>query len=144
MSILKCIVSCLVVLFLSLGTKMNAQDVKIRSLDCIEFFTSLNNNNDIKLFDVRDVSKYEESRIINSQLAETKERFSGFLKDINKTDSIFIYCEIGKRSKECSEWLVGMGFKNVFQLENGFEAWVKDNFPIDDSIIEIVDNGRKK
>jgi len=132
----------LLLFFLSINA-LNAQNNNIKSLNCEEFYNYLINSQNIKLFDIRDELKFSESRIENAQFADTKERIIVFLNNIDKTDSIFIYCEIGKRSQQCTSWLQKQGYKNIFQLKNGFEQWKKENYPIDHSVLEVIEDEDK-
>ncbi len=34
-----------------------------------------------------------------------------------------LYCQKGMRSKKAAEWLLLAGFKNIYSLKGGFEAW---------------------
>ena len=88
------------------------------------------------LFDIRVEKKYKQKRIKNAISVETKEKFIKILPDIDKKDSIFIYCEIGKRTFECTKWLNSIGYTNVFLLKGGLNNWEKKGFPVDMSKID--------
>jgi len=55
-----------------------------------------------------------------------------FISDVKRfcsdSDVIFIYCRIGKTSKQTAQLLVSRGFKNIYNLKGGLLAWEK-SFP---------------
>ncbi|MCW3806989.1 rhodanese-like domain-containing protein [Plebeiibacterium marinum] len=97
-----------------------------------EFFSEVyENKRNVHLFDLRIESEYIKSRLIDAVLADTKEKFSEYLKKIDKEAVIFIYCEEGQRTKAAAEWLYTLGYKDVYQLKGGFNQWRKNGYPID-------------
>jgi rhodanese-related sulfurtransferase len=54
---------------------------------------------------------------------------SEFKKLHSATDSIFVYCKMGKTSKSASKILAENGFVNIFNLKGGILAWEK-KFPL--------------
>ncbi len=121
----------IILLLTSFFCIVNGQKKDTSIIGCEEFFKQVYEIGKCKLFDLRSVAEYQKNRLIDSESAETKEKFSILLKDVNKQDKIFIYCEIGKRSIECAKWLKSLGYTNVFQLEGGYNNWKKSGFPID-------------
>jgi len=55
-----------------------------------------------------------------------------FITDVKRfcseTDVIFIYCKMGKTSKQAAQLLVSRGYKNIYNLKGGILAWEK-RFP---------------
>ena len=52
-----------------------------------------------------------------------------FITDVKRfcseTDVIFIYCKMGKTSKQAAQLLGSRGFKNIYNLKGGILAWEK-------------------
>ena len=42
---------------------------------------------------------------------------------MDKSKKIFVYCKMGGRSLKSQERLVELGFKNVVNLEGGYDAY---------------------
>jgi len=42
-----------------------------------------------------------------------------------------LYCAGGGRSSDCAELMSGLGFKNITNLEGGFDDWKKKGFPVE-------------
>jgi rhodanese-related sulfurtransferase len=124
--------------------QLNAQNKSISRLNCADFYQELILNDNAQLFDIRKASLYKISRIKSALSAETKITFSSYFSCLKKEDPIFIYCEQGVRSKQCATWLKSQGFKNIIELDEGFNHWVKQGFPVDSNKVNIknkVNNG---
>ncbi len=106
-----------------------AQKKENHSIDCNQFMEKIDNLNDGIIVDIREHKQYKKSRILNSFNAPTKADFTKLLKTQNKNVVILVYCEYGERSKQCMNWLLKLGYKNVFQLSPGFKKWKKLNYP---------------
>jgi rhodanese-related sulfurtransferase len=47
----------------------------------------------------------------------------------DKTTTLVVYCQGGRRSVTASQMLMKMGYKNVFNMEGGYKAWLKAGYP---------------
>ena len=78
------------------------------------------------LLDVRTPAEVEQGAIPKSTNIDI---FSDdFEKDINKIDKskpVYVYCAVGGRSSEAMEMMTKKGFKEVYNLEGGYNAWKK-------------------
>ncbi len=110
---------------------------KAKTVDCDNFYKLLNTDTNVMLFDIRVLAKFEESRIQDAYWGGTKKNIKPLLKSINNDTPIFLYCEIGKRSKECSKWLLSLGYKKIYELKGGIREWKKNGFPLDNSTIAL-------
>ncbi len=104
-------------------------------VECDVFYQMIISNDDVNVVDIRMQEDYQKERIINAYWGGTKESFKPFLLEIDKKSRILLYCEIGKRSKECSKWLHSLGYKNVYELRGGICEWIKNGYPMDSSPI---------
>src|SRR5436190_347617 len=50
------------------------------------------------------------------------------IANLDKSKTYLIYCAGGGRSSECGELMQKMGFKEVINLEKGFDDWKKKGF----------------
>ncbi|XP_004512145.1 thiosulfate sulfurtransferase 18-like isoform X1 [Cicer arietinum] len=98
--------------------------------------------------DVRTVEEFvkghvDAAKIINIPylLGAPKSRVKNqdFLKDVssacNKEDPLIVGCQIGVRSLNASIDLLADGFKNVKNMEGGYVEWVRNNFPVNTSVV---------
>lgn len=56
--------------------------------------------------------------------------FEKQISSIDKTKKVYVYCQRGGRSAGASEALSKNGFKSVFNLTGGIEAWQQNGLPV--------------
>lgn len=81
------------------------------------------NPDDIVLVDVRTPEEYNAGHLDNAQNinwfdADFEQQFS----KIDKKETIYVYCKVGGRSGQAREKLLSLGYKNVINLEGGYDA----------------------
>ncbi|MBN2033259.1 MAG: sulfurtransferase [Deltaproteobacteria bacterium] len=135
------IVTCVIVLAGSLGWARAQEPKKIKS---IEAFDMLNTVPDTYLIDIRTQAEYyfvgHYSKAYNvpylfftTQFNKDGEKPSyiftknkAFLEQISKAfkkaDNLLVLGRDGTRSAQAAKELVGAGFKNIFDVEDGFEG----------------------
>lgn len=122
--------------FLIFTCTILAQKKNDSELNCVDFITHINSLENAHIFDLRMINLYEDSRINNAIWAGTKESFEPFLLNLNRDTPIFLYCQFGKRTKQCVVWLNSKGFYKVYQLKGGLEKWIKNGYPVDSEKIK--------
>lgn len=93
---------------------------KISAKDAKELLVS---DSSVILLDVRTIAENYELRIPGSTLIPLdtlEEQVESLLTD--KQVKIVVYCRSGNRSKEAADILIGLGYKNVFDL-GGIIDW---------------------
>jgi len=114
------------------GINLHAQNGKSR-LDANEFHQKLKQNKNAILIDTRPAFKYAEDRIKGALLAEDQNSLETILKDLPKTKPIFVYCQIGDRSKRALKVIKSSGFIHVYELKDGLVTWIEADLPLDRS-----------
>ena len=74
------------------------------------------------LIDVREGHEAEIARIDGARLIPLGEILDR-TDELDEGEEIVIHCHSGGRSARAVEWLQERGFKNVFNLEGGIDAW---------------------
>ena len=103
-----------------------------KNLSAEEFQSHLANDESAQLLDVRTPQEYAEGHIpgaINIDwLAD------GFVEavqaSIDPERELLIYCRRGRRSAEAADTLETLGYKRIFNLKDGFNAWKNANLPV--------------
>lgn len=72
--------------------------------------------NDMIVIDVRSAAEFKFGHLDNAINIDVDNLNSDSLKDISKDSKIVVYCQTGSRSKDASEILLNMGYKNVYDL----------------------------
>lgn len=83
----------------------------------------------VQVLDVRTPGEYASGHIKNTLLANwnDKEEFNRRISFIDKNKPVYVYCLAGGRSAAAAEKMRGMGFKNVYELQGGINAWKAAN-----------------
>ena len=83
----------------------------------------------IQIIDSRSNEEYSTSKIKGALFINYKNpNFTNL--NIDKTDTIVVYCTIGYRSEKIAEKLEKEGYLNVFNLYGGIIQWVNKNNPV--------------
>jgi rhodanese-related sulfurtransferase len=87
---------------------------------------------EVNLIDVRSPDEYvgELGHINGSRLVTLGPELDGFLATANKQSPIIFICRSGVRSGKATTQAMGLGFKNIFNMEGGMLAWNSLALPI--------------
>ncbi len=94
--------------------------------------TRLINRENAVLLDVREAKEYEGGRLPNAihiPLSQLGSRASELAKMASRP--IVAYCATGRRSRVAAAALTRVGFKQIYSLHGGLEAWKKDSLPVE-------------
>ena len=125
----------LVLLFIAILVTIIVYEVRLKlaantELSALQLLHHSNNEQAL-IIDVRDLADFKKGHIPQSEsipLNELDSR-SDHLKNSNKPYIIF-YCQTGVRSQDAAKKFVKLGFKNIYQLSGGIDAWLNANLPI--------------
>lgn len=92
----------------------------------------------IQLLDVRTMDEYKAGHIKNSFQADwlNEKEFRERISHLDKNIPVLVYCASGPRSSAAAVWLAQNGFREVYELRNGFIGWQKDERPVE-TIVNI-------
>ena len=51
-------------------------------------------------------------------------------RDVLKGDNVIFVCQVGQRSALAAEMAAAVGFKTLYNLEGGTDAWVRAGYPV--------------
>lgn len=78
----------------------------------------------IVLLDVRTPEEFDQGHIDNAlNINWFDEDFAQQVEAIDKGETIYVYCKVGGRSTKAQQKLLSLGYKNVVNLEGGYDAW---------------------
>ena len=119
---MKKILTTLILLFCIAGAAFS-QEVKFTSMDN-DAFAKLIKKKSVQLVDVRDARQYNKSHIKGAINIEFSSKgFDRMVSELKKKKPIAIYCNSGRSSKSAAKKLIELGFKKVYELDNGFRKW---------------------
>lgn len=83
------------------------------------------------LLDVRTQSEYVQGHLNKAtHLDYYRKDFKAQLNNLDKTKPVFVYCAVGGRSGSTATLLSSLGFKEVYDLAGGIQAWIQTKKPI--------------
>lgn len=74
------------------------------------------------LLDVRQPFEYEESHLPGATLLPLPKLVDS-LDTLDPQKPVLVYCAVGGRSRMASQLLAGQGFREVYHIEGGIQAW---------------------
>ena len=76
------------------------------------------------MVDVRTPEEYQQGHIDNAVNIDWMDTsFDSRVQNLDKDKTIYVYCKKGGRSAKAYEKLSAFGFKNIVDLEGGYDAW---------------------
>src|SRR4051812_6406826 len=95
------------------------------SLTADEFEKAITTQENIQVLDVRTHGEYFSGHIQNSLQADWNDgkEFERRLAFIDKNKPVYVYCLAGGRSAAAAQKMRNAGFKNVYELKGGTNAW---------------------
>lgn len=102
----------------------------IKKISAKELIDLKAKSKDLVIIDVRTEPEVIRGRIpdsIHLELNRLEEDVEKLLT--NKDNPVIVYCLSGSRSLEASETLERLGFRNIYDLENGMLGWRTQGLP---------------
>jgi rhodanese-related sulfurtransferase len=87
-----------------------------------------------KVIDIRTMEEYRAGHLKGSVQKDffKTEEFSKFLDSLDKTQKYLIYCRSGNRSGKALIQMQEKGFKNVSDLDGGYNVWIGSGYPVEE------------
>lgn len=104
----------------SCNSQTNDYVKSVEVADFKEFIKSLG----VQLIDVRTPEEFKQGAIKDAVLMNFfADNFKENVAKLNKDKPVYLYCKSGRRSKKASEIFVALGFKEIYDLKGGYNAW---------------------
>lgn len=109
-----------------------SKDAARQSLSPAEFNSKINASNNKLILDVRTPAEYELKHLNNSSNLDIydEDLFTAGLQALDKEQPVFVYCKSGSRSSTAAAKLSDLGFKEIYELEGGIQAWTVNGLPV--------------
>jgi rhodanese-related sulfurtransferase len=125
------------VLFLTLLTTSpiasQAQDTggyKCVTISVDDFYSNMKLKPGIKVIDVRMKAEFRTEHIENAINIPLSKLPCRKAEEISRETVIYLYCKSGVRSCWAASKFNDMGFKHIYSLEGGINAWKKAGLPV--------------
>lgn len=102
------------------------------NLDANEFEKAIQQKN-IQVLDVRTATEYQAGHIQSALQANwnNKTEFNTRIQFVDKDKPVYVYCLAGGRSAAAATWLRNNGYKEVYELTGGMNAWRAGEKPVE-------------
>ena len=87
-------------------------------------------NGEYQLIDVREEEEYAAAHIpgtINIPLSE----FPARIDEIGEDSPVLLVCNTGIRSSQAALFLAGMGYEDLYNMEDGTKGWIKKGYSVE-------------
>jgi thioredoxin 1 len=122
-----------IIFFVAVFMTVTISQVKAQSqlLNVKSFDTRMASTKDKIVLDVRTSDEYNQGHLENAVMIDYyKPDFKQRLAKLDKAKPVFVYCAAGARSEGAAQALVDLGFKQVYDLQGGMNAWKKAKMPV--------------
>lgn len=94
-------------------------------LNAEEFEKGISNKAAVQVLDVRTPDEFFSGHISNALMADwnNAKEFSRRIDFVDKNKPVYVYCLAGGRSAAAAQKMRTMGFKEVYELKGGINAW---------------------
>ena len=84
------------------------------------------------LLDVRTPGEFGERHLAGAlNIDYNGSDFDSRIGNLDKTQSVYVYCLSGGRSAAAAQTLTDMGFKKVYEMQGGISRWIAENQPVE-------------
>lgn len=84
------------------------------------------------ILDVRTPDEYNKGHLADAVMIDFyKDDFKSQVMKLDKSKPVFVYCAAGGRSSSASKILTELGFKQVYDLQGGLNAWSAAKKPVE-------------
>ena|SRR5690554_2902425 len=113
------------------------ETVVIRSVDSREAKELLEQEKDIVLLDVRTPDEFELGHLAGAKNMDFHASdFGQQLQDLNPDEKYMLYCAVGGRSGKTMQMMENLGFKQVYNVTEGFTELSSNGIPVEKGKME--------
>lgn len=108
------------------------EEVSVENVGPVQFDSLITTLGDqALLLDVRSPEEWATGIISGSTLLNYyDDGFAAALKDLPRKEYALVYCKAGGRSAEAADMLKGLGYKHVYNLNGGIDAWTETGLSV--------------
>ena len=105
-----------------MGMGQNVDGVQTLYSDEVQSFILEHSEGDYVLLDVRQPGEYALAHLPGARLIPLPQ-LADSLEELDAAKPIIVYCAVGGRSRMATQLLTNLGFRDVFHLQGGIQAW---------------------
>jgi rhodanese-related sulfurtransferase len=95
-------------------------------------FSELSQSNPGLILDVRTSDEVRAAHLPGmTNIDITEGSFMDRIQQLDKEKPVYVYCAVGGRSANAAQKLKDLGFKEVYNLDGGIQAWIQNQLPVE-------------
>lgn len=118
--------------------KLNDHGIELETMNQITVHDLYENINDYYIVDVRGESEYMNGAINEAELNIHAGYMRSSLDKIPRDRKVVLHCAGGDRSSVAASIVLANGFRNVYNLTGGINAWIQSGYPVVKKETELV------
>lgn len=123
----KALLTLVFVLFLGVVTVVAQNKVQVDSKQANEL---LKKDKNIIVLDVRTAEEFNEGHIKGAANIDIRKQDAySKIDKLNRNSTYLVYCRTNHRSGMATDYMIQKGFKNVYQMMDGFPGWASNHLP---------------
>ena len=108
------------------------QSTRIQNVSIDEFTAAMDSLEGEMLIDLRTPEELKNGKIPGARVIDFfGPDFEPAIQALDRDKVYLLYCASGGRSGETAELMESMGFKKIYNMEEGFSGWQKRKLPIE-------------
>ena len=122
----------LFILMLSILGFIGCTAQKGSSIDSKEAYRLIKADANIAILDVRTAKEFADGHVagaVNIDVNQTD--FAQKIDELDRSKTYIVYCRLGIRSRKAVGIMSAKGFKNLYNVSDGFAGWSKNGLPFE-------------
>lgn len=122
----------LFILMLSILGFMGCTAQNGSSIDSKEAYGLIKADSNIAILDVRTAKEFADGHVagaVNIDVNQTD--FAQKIDQLDRSKTYIVYCRSGRRSRKAVGIMAAKGFKNLYNVSDGFVGWGKNGLPFE-------------
>ena len=122
----------LFILMLSILGFMGCTAQNGSSIDSKEAYGLIKADSNIAILDVRTAKEFADGHVagaVNIDVNQTD--FAQKIDELDLSKTYIVYCRLGRRSRKAVGIMAAKGFKNLYNVSDGFVGWNKNGLPFE-------------
>lgn len=122
----------LFILMLSILGFMGCTAQNGSSIDSKEAYGLIKADSNIAILDVRTAKEFADGHVAGAVNIDVNQAdFAQKIDELDRSKTYIVYCRSGRRSSKAVGIMATKGFKNLYNVSDGFVGWNKNGLPFE-------------